>query len=143
MLKITAKKYEIEEPIEVADENENVLYSFTMQVTAEELEKINNIIVNREDIKKADKYNKLLKDGNEEEVAKLEEEMQKTFEERQEEFENIVYKEHREEFKKAVGNYRYDEMTGMIVDFFWNAFIGKKMKQVNTIITDLAKISSK
>lgn len=143
MLKITAKKYEIEEPIEVADENENVLYSFTMQVTAEELEKINNIIVNREDIKKADKYNKLLKDGNEEEVAKLEEEMQKTFEERQEEFENIVYKEHREEFKKAVGNYRYDEMTGMIVDFFWNAFIGKKMKQVNTIVTDLAKISSK
>lgn len=143
MLKITTKEFEIEEPIEVTTESGEVLYSFTMNITAEELEKVNNIIVNREDIKKADKYNKLLKDGSEEEVAKLEEEMQKVFEERQEEFENIVYKEHREEFKKAVGKYKYDEMTGMIVDFFWNAFIGKKMKQVNTIVTDLVKIGNK
>ena len=143
MLKITTKEYEIEEPIEVSKEDGTTLYGFTMQITAEELEKINNIIVNRDDIKKSRKYEEILKSENQEEIEKMELELQDIFNKRQEEFENIVYKEHKDKFKEAVGNYKYDEMTTMISDFFWNAFIGKKMKQANTMITDLMKISGK
>ena len=36
MLTLTRKKYEIEEPIRLEDENGNLLYEFTMQITAEE-----------------------------------------------------------------------------------------------------------
>lgn len=143
MLKITTREYEIEEPIEVSTESGEVLYSFTMQITSDELAKINNIIVNRDDIKKSRKYEETLKSENQEEIEKMEIELQEIFDKRQEEFENIVYKEHKDKFKEAVGIYKYDEMTTMISDFFWNAFIGKKMKQANTMITDLLKISGK
>jgi hypothetical protein len=143
MLTISVKKYEIEEQIKSLDENENILYEFTMQITPEEMQKISNLMFDAESIAKAEEYNKLFQDEKFEEANKLLAQIDEISKKNQEEFENVCFKEHKELFKKASGEYKYAEMVDLMQSFFWNIFISKKNKQVNIMLTDLMKITQK
>ena len=126
MLSLTSKKYEVEEKVEIKDENGVVLYEFNMQITADELKRIREMIV--------DESYKIGKLKNDDKI------MEKSLK-LQEEFENICFKEHKEPFKK-VNSYKYIEMVDLMYDFFIKMFINKRAQQVNTINTSLHKITS-
>jgi vacuolar-type H+-ATPase subunit H len=150
MLVLTTKKYEIEETVQAKDENDVILYEFTMQITSKELGEINNIIFNKESIELAQKLSKLenrIKNEYSEELEKAKEKIEARIEElvneNQKNFEDICFKEHKEPFKLATGEYKYIEMVQMIFDFFWNALISKKSTQINTMSSDLRKIGAK
>jgi hypothetical protein len=143
MLTIISKEYEIEEEIECKNEKEETLYKFTMKITPDEVQKINQLIFDEKAIKKAEEYNRLLQDNKMEESNVLLEEIENISKNNQEEFESICFKEHREPFKTTCGEYKYNEMVEMMQGFFWNIFISKKNKQVNTMLTDLMKITQK
>jgi hypothetical protein len=140
MLVLTSKKYEIEEPIKAVGTSDETLYEFTMEITSEELKQINDIIFNRETMKKAKELSKVEVFSDEYET--LEKEIEELALSNQSKFEDIVFKEHKAPFKEAVGEYKYLEMVEMIFDFFWKAFIEKKTKQINTMTTDLHKIGN-
>jgi hypothetical protein len=140
MLVLTSKKYEIEEPIKALGSDDETLYEFTMQITSEELKQINDIIFNRETMKKAKELSKVEVFSDEYEA--LEKDIEELALTNQSKFEEIVFKEHKEPFKDKVGEYKYLEMVEMIFDFFWKAFIEKKTKQINTMTTDLHKIGN-
>ena len=127
MLVLTSKKYEVEEPVKVVNESDETLYEFTMQITADEMKQIKDILL--------DESYKLSKEKDEdillEKSLKL-----------QEKFEEICFKEHKELFKEKCGEYKYLEMVDMMYDFFMTAFIEKRAKQVNTINTSLKKIGN-
>lgn len=123
MLKLTSKQYEIEETVQVDNDKGEVIYSFEMQITPDELFKIRNIFFDKEVIGK-DKTEKELLDRG----LKL-----------QEEFETICFKEHKEPFKKACGDYKYLEMVETMFSFFMNLFIEKRNQQVNTLNSNLKK----
>jgi transcriptional regulator of heat shock response len=139
MLTITTKKYIIEELIKAEDEEHNTQYEFTMQITPEEMKEIDNIFFNKEGITKI----KELESAGDDNKKEIEEEFLNLLIESQNKFEDIVFKNHKEPFKNAVGEYRYDEMLEMMFDFFWNAFTEKKAKRANTMNTDLRKIIGK
>jgi hypothetical protein len=165
MLTIISKPYEIEENLQSLKLNEEdkekynelikegkedeakkllkVQYEFTMKITADELQKINNLMFDAESIKKAEEYNRLLQDEKFEEANKLLTEIDEISKKNREEFENIGFKEHKEPFKVTCGEYKYAEMRDLMQGFFWNIFISKKNKQVNTMLTDLMKITQK
>jgi hypothetical protein len=140
MLVITSKKYEIEEPIKAVDEEEKTLYEFTMQLTREELSRVNEILIDKDLIVKGKEQAK--HDILSEEYTKLEQEMIDKALKNQDEFESLCFKEHREPFKQAVGEAYYLDMVEKLFDFFWKAFIDKKVLQVNTMTTDLRKIGN-
>lgn len=143
MLTLTRKQFEIEEPIQLKDENNNLLYEFTMQITPEEMEDLKNIIFNENDIKNGRKLSSLENSGKIEEYDELEAKVLKEANERQELLENICFKEHKEPFKKLAGKYKYNEMVEMIFDFFVQTFVEKKSQQINTMSSHLRKISNK
>ena len=140
MLVLTSKKFEVEEPIKAVDEQGNTLYEMTMQITSEELKEINEIIFNRESIKKANELGKL--EVFSDEYEKLEKEIEELTIKNQERFEDIVFKEHKQPLKDIVGEYKYLEMVEMVFSFFWKAFIDKRSTQINTMSTDLRKIGN-
>jgi len=125
MLSLTTKKYEVEEKVEIKNEQEEVLYSFDMQITSGEMKRIKDILF--------DESYKVSKIKDEDKV------MEKSLK-LQEEFEDICFKEHKEPFKK-VNEYKYLEMVDLMYDFFINMFIDKRVQQVNTINTNLHKIT--
>jgi hypothetical protein len=137
MLVLTSRKYEVEEPIKAQDENGNVLYEMTMQLTGKEHNEINEIIFNKESIQKAQKLSKI---EDSVEYEKLEKEIEEIALKNQARFEDIVFKEHKEPLKTAVGEYKYLELVEMVFSFFWTAFIEKRTTQINTMTTDLRKI---
>ena len=143
MLTLTRKKYEVEEPIKLKDENDNLLYEFTMQITSDEMEEIKNIIFNESDIKNGRKLSVLENNGNITEYEELEAKVLKEAKERQEKLENICFKEHKIPFKEKAGEYKYTEMVEMIFDFFVQTFVEKKSQQINTMSSHLRKISNK
>lgn len=126
MLVITKNKYEIEEPVKALGENEEILYEFTMQITPEEMGKIKKILL-EEPFKIAQKDDK----------KEIYEDSLKL----QEQFEEIIFKEHKETFKEKCGEYKYSEMVDLIYDFFMKAFIEKKTNHINTMNTNLKKIT--
>lgn len=141
MLTLTKKEYEIEEPVQIKDNEGNILYEFTMKITAEEKLKIRDLIFDEEDVKIGRKLSKLEKEGKIDEYIELEE---KSFEKakiRQEEFEKICFKEHRELFKEKAGA-KYEEMVEMMFDFFVQAFAEGKTRQINTMTSHLRKITN-
>lgn len=141
MLVLTTKQYEIEETIKAENEAKETIYEFEMQLTSSEVKEVQDIIFNRNQIKKAKQLAKL--DELSDDYDKLEEEVEKEALELQDRFENICFKEDKEPFKETVGEYKYLEMVEMLYDFFWNAFIEKKAKQVNTMNTSLQKLGGK
>ena len=138
MLEIKMKKYEIEEPVQLKDESDNILYQFTMQITVEELQEIKKIIF--EDAEKIKKeYSKL----NFEQKEKLEKEIETKIKEKSDRFEDICFKEHKEVFKEKAGQYKYDELVENMMGFFINFFVERQLKPINTSIMNLKSIMNK
>lgn len=138
MLEIKKKKYEIEEPVQLKDESDNILYQFTMQITVEELQEIKKIIF--EDAEKIKKeYSKL----NFEQKEKLEKEIETKIKEKSDRFEDICFKEHKEVFKEKAGQYKYDELVENMMGFFINFFVERQLKPINTSIMNLKSIMNK
>ena len=141
MLTLTRKKYEIEEPIRLEDENGNLLYEFTMQITAEEKNKIRDLIFSQDDVKDGRNLSKLEREGKIDEMNELEMQVLERAKKRQEEFEDVCFKEHKEPFKEKAGA-KHEEMVEMMFDFFVKTFTDKRISQINTINSRLRKITN-
>lgn len=143
MLTLTRKKYEIEESIQVQDEEGNLLVDYTVRITPEEKLKIKNIIFNEQDFKDGRMLSKLEQEGKINEYEELESKVLESAKARQEEFEQIVFKEQREIIKAKAGESIYLDLVDMMYDFFANAFVEKRISQMNTLTTNLRKITNK
>lgn len=143
MIKLTRKKYEIEEPIQVEDESGNLLVDYTVKITPEEKLQIRDIIFDEQDVKDGRKLAKLEKEGKTNEYELLENNVLERAKARQEKFEEIVFKEERENIKTKAGESIYLDLVDTMFDFFVNAFVDKRVSQMNTLTTSLRKISNK
>ena len=143
MIKLTRKQYEIEEPIQVTDENGDLLVEYTVRITPEEKIQIRDIIFDEQDVKDGRKLAKLEKEGKADEYETLESNILERAKARQEKFEKIVFKEERENIKQKAGESIYFDLVDMMFNFFVNAFVDKRMSQMNTLTTSLRKISNK
>ena len=143
MLTLTRKKYEIEEPIQVKDEEGNLLVDYTVRITPEEKLRIKNLIFDEQDVKDGRMMSKLEQEGKTIEYEELESKVLERAKARQEEFEQIVFKEQREIIKANAGESIYLDLVDMMFDFFANAFVEKRISQMNTLTTNLRKISNK
>ena len=143
MLTLTRKKYEIEEPIQVKDEEGNLLVDYTVRITPEEKLRIKNLIIDEQDVKDGRMMSKLEQEGKTIEYEELESKVLERAKARQEEFEQIVFKEQREIIKANAGESIYLDLVDMMFDFFANAFVEKRISQMNTLTTNLRKITNK
>lgn len=143
MLTLTRKKYEIEEPIKVQDEEGNLLVDYTVRITPEEKLRIKNLIFDEQDVKDGRMMSKLEQEGKTIEYEELESKVLDRAKARQEEFEQIVFKEGREIIKAKAGESVYLDLVDMMFDFFANAFVEKRISQMNTLTTNLRKITNK
>ena len=143
MLTLTRKKYEIEEPIQVKDEEGNLLVDYTVRITPEEKLRIKNLIFDEQDVKDGRMMSKLEQEGKTSEYEELESKVLERAKARQEEFEQIVFKEQREIIKANAGESIYLDLVDMMFDFFANAFVEKRISQMNTLTTNLRKITNK
>lgn len=143
MIKLTRKKYEIEEPIQVEDESGNLLVDYIVKITPEEKLQIRDIIFDEQDVKDGRKLAKLEKEGKTNEYEILENKILERAKARQEEFEQVVFKEQREIIKANAGESIYLDLVDVMFDFFVKAFVDKRVSQMNTLTTNLRKISSK
>ena len=143
MIKLTRKQYEIEEPIQVEDENGNLLVDYTVKITPEEKLQIRDIIFDEQDVKDGRKLAKLEKEGKTDEYELLEKDVLERAKARKEKFEKILFKEERENIKKKAGELIYLDLVDTMFDFFVNAFVDKRVSQMNTLTTSLRKISNK
>ena len=143
MIKLTRKQYEIEEPIQVEDESGNLLVDYIVKITPEEKLQIRDIIFDEQDVKDGRKLAKLEKEGKTDEYEELESKVLEKAKARQEEFEKIVFKEERERIKQQAGESIYLDLVDKMFDFFVNAFVDKRVSQMNTLTTSLRKISNK
>lgn len=143
MIKLTRKQYEIEEPIQVEDESGNLLVDYIVKITPEEKLQIRDIIFDEQDVKDGRKLAKLEKEGKTNEYELLENNVLERAKARQEEFEKIVFKEERENIKQKAGESIYLDLVDTMFDFFVNAFVDKRVSQMNTLTTSLRKISNK
>ena len=140
MLTLTKKEYEVEEPVQLKDEQDNIIYEFTMQITPDEMKELKDMIFDDKDVKNGRKLAKL--DSDSYEYEELETKVLDNAKKRQERLEEICFKEHREEFKEKAGEYKYLEMVEIIYNFFFETFVEQRAKQVNTMTSSLKKISS-
>lgn len=143
MIKLTRKQYEIEEPIQVEDESGNLLVDYIVKITPEEKLQIRDIIFDEQDVKDGRKLAKLEKEGKTNEYELLENDVLERAKARQERFEKIVFKEERENIKQKAGESIYLDLVDTMFDFFVNAFVDKRVSQMNTLTTSLRKISNK
>ena len=143
MLTLTRKKYEIEEPIQVKDEEGNLLVDYTVRITPEEKLRIKNLIFDEQDVKDGRMMSKLEQEGKTIEYEELESKVLERAKARQEEFEQIVFKEQREIIKANAGESIYLDLVDQMFDFFANAFVEKRISQMNTLTTNLRKITNK
>ena len=143
MLTLTRKKYEIEEPIKIQDEEGNLLIDYTVRITPEEKLKIRDIIFDEQDVKDGKTLAKLEKEGKFDEYETLENKVLERAKARQKNFENIVFKEEKENIKSKAGESIYLDLVDMLFDFFVKAFVDKRVSQMNTLTTHLRKISNK
>ena len=143
MLTLTRKKYEIEEPIQVKDEEGNLLVDYTVRITPEEKLRIKNLIFDEQDVKDGRMMSKLEQEGKINEYEELESKVLESAKARQEEFEQIVFKEQREIIKAKAGESIYLDLVDMMFDFFANAFVEKRISQMNTLTTNLRKITNR
>lgn len=143
MIKLTRKQYEIEEPIQVEDESGNLLVDYIVKITPEEKLRIKNLIFDEQDVKDGRMMSKLEQEGKTIEYEELESKVLERAKARQEEFEQIVFKEQREIIKANAGEAIYLDLVDMMFDFFANAFVEKRISQMNTLTTNLRKITNK
>ena len=142
MLTLTRKKYEIEEPIKVQDEEGNLLVDYTIRITPEEKLKIRNLIFDEQDVKDGRMLSKLEQEGKTSEYEELENKVLERAKARQEEFEEILFKDQKEIIKSKAGELTYLDLVDQMFDFFANAFVEKRIAQMNTLTTNLRKITN-
>ena len=142
MLTLTRKKYEIEEPIQIKGENEEVLFEYLMRITPEEKLEIQNIIFDEQDVKDGRLLQKLQSKGETDEYLELEAKVMERAKERQKQFENIVFKDQTDKIKEIAGESGYLDLVDMLFDFFVKTFVDKRASQMNTLNTHLRKISN-
>lgn len=140
MLTLTKKQYEVEEPVQLKDEQDNVIYEFTMKITPDEMKELKELIFSENDVKNGRKLAKL--DPTSDEYADLEAKVLDDAKKRQNRMEEICFKEHKEEFKEKAGEYKYLEMVELIYNFFVETFADQRAKQINTMSSHLRKISN-
>lgn len=142
MLKISKKEYEIIENIQLTDEKDNILYEFEMKLTAEELNELKNMLLGTDTLRLAKKIKdfeyKSLTEEETTEVLKIAEDMGRNTTET---IGRLCFKEHKDKFIEISGNIRYEEMVEVISDYLLGFFMKKQMNKINTINTDLTKIS--
>ena len=143
MLTLTKKKYEIEEPIQIRGEDGNLLVDYVMKISPEEKLEIQNLIFDKQDIKDGRLMDKLQKENKIDELEQLEAKVFEKAKMRQEKMETIAFKDQKEEIKKKVGEAVYLDLVDMIFDFFVKTFADKKYAQINTLTTNLRKITGK
>ena len=143
MLKLTKKEYEVEEDVLLNDEKGNEICKFKIQLTADELVEMKELLFDEKIQEKVRNLRKLENEENYEELSKLEAEIKKDNEETLKKFEEMVYKDHLNEFKEKAGKSYYDEMTEQIYSFFFQRFVDKRLKLVNTMNTNLRKAGMK
>ena len=143
MIKLTRKQYEIEEPIQVMDENGNLLVDYTVKITPDEKLRIRDLIFDEQDLKNGRMLSKLEKENKMDEYIDLENKVLECAKARQEEFEKIVFKDEREKIKEIAGESIYLDLVDMMFDFFAKAFVDKRVSQMNTLTTSLKKISNR
>ena len=142
MLTLTRKKYEIEEPIQIKGENEEVLFEYLMRITPEEKLDIQNIIFDEKDVKDGRLLQKLQSEGKTDEYIDLEAKVMERAKERQKQFEHMVFKDQIDKIKEIAGESGYLDLVDMLFDFFVKAFVEKRASQMNTLNTHLRKISN-
>lgn len=143
MLTLTRKKYEVEEPVKIQDEVGNILVDYTIRITPEEKLRIRNLIFDEQDAKDGRMLSKLEQEGKTSEYEELENKVLERAKARQEEFEQILFKEQKEIIKSKAGELTYFDLVDKMFDFFANAFVEKRIAQMNTLTTNLRKISNK
>jgi len=143
VLKLTKKEYEVEEEVLLNDEKGEEIYKFKIQLTADELSEMKGLLFDEKMQEKVRCLRKLENEENYEELSRLEAEIQKENEETLIKFEQMVYKDHLDEFKEKAGKSYYDEMTEQIYSFFVQSFVDKRLKLVNTMNTNLRKAGMK
>lgn len=143
MLILTRKKYEVEEPVKIQDEVGNILVDYTIRITPEEKLRIRNLIFDEQDAKDGRMLSKLEQEGKTSEYEELENKVLERAKARQEEFEQILFKEQKEIIKSKAGELTYFDLVDKMFDFFANAFVEKRIAQMNTLTTNLRKISNK
>jgi len=139
---IIKKQYEIEEPIKLVDENENILYEFKMQLTDEDVDQLENALFGEDIIKLAKKIkemeNKTLTEEEEAKIIEMGKELNSTAEDL---IEKLCFKDHKDEFIRLGGVSKYNETKALIGDYLTNFFMKRQVSRINTINSDLAKIS--
>ena len=143
MLTLTRKKYEVEEPVKIQDEVGNILVDYTIRITPEEKLRIRNLIFDEQDVKDGRMLSKLEQEGKTSEYEELETKVLERAKARQEEFEQILFKDQKEIIKAKAGELTYLDLVDRMFDFFANAFVEKRIAQMNTLTTNLRKISNK
>lgn len=143
MLTLTRKKYEVEEPVKIQDELGNLLVDYTIKITPEEKLRIRNLIFDEQDVKDGRMLSKLEQEGKTSEYEELENKVLERAKARQEEFEQILFKDQKEIIKAKAGELTYLDLVDRMFDFFANAFVEKRIAQMNTLTTNLRKISNK
>lgn len=142
MLKISKKEYEIEEQIQLTNEEGNILYEFDMKLKDFELKELQNVLLGKETLKLAKKIkdfeSKVLTEEEAEEVLQISEDMSKNAIET---ISRLCFKEHKDKFIKLSGETKFDEMVEVISDYLLGFFIKKQTNKINTINSDLTKIS--
>jgi len=142
MLKISKKEYEIEEQIQLTNEEGNILYEFDMKLKDFELKELQNVLLGKETLKLAKKIkdfeSKVLTEEETEEVLQISEDMSKNATET---ISRLCFKEHKDKFIELSGEIKFEEMVEVISDYLLGFFIKKQTNKINTINSDLTKIS--
>lgn len=136
MLKVTSKKYEIEEKVQFErniDGESQVLYEFDMQITSDELQELKDIIFGFANDNFYKYQNATLK-----EKMEIEEKLENNLKSNEEKFIDICFKEHKK-CKDIVGEYKFYEMLDVIRGYLTDFFIKKQISPYNTTITNLTK----
>ena len=138
MLKITKNEYEIDEKIQITEkreEKEQILLEVPLQITADELLRLKEILFGYTN-KNFSKY----QNSTDEEKKQLENNAEKEINNHNEEIADICFKENKEKIKEIAGEYKYEELLGDVKGFLLDFFIKKQIQPMNTTITDLTKI---
>jgi len=143
MLSINTRKYEIEEDILLNNEDESKeLFRFTMKLTSDELNKLNKALLNKDTLKLANKI-KDIENGelNEEKIDEVFEITSKMNEETFKLIGELCFKENKEKFIEIGGEVKYIQMVEMISDFLLINIMKNNQKRVNTMNSELTKIT--
>lgn len=150
-IRLTNKEFDIEEVVEFAKGDE-IIYSFTMQLTKKEVKEIEQIITGANHQELIMKSAKAQKEDKFDEVMELQKELNELLLKDQDRFIEICFKEHQQEALDAgvtqediVDLIEGDGEGGIegLFNFFWKPFIEKRGKQINSMTSDLRKIGMK